>query len=191
MFKETPAGAPPAIQAWFYPGETYGYEFVYPHDQAMKIAQANHQSVLAMKETPKSTTDEERRAAMTTTEVTRIDANGKPVSSDEALKNSSSRRPSSTTTAANRPPAAAPGSTAANAPSTPSSTAGTSTRASTTAQSNAADRNRAVGTNGAHSNTASRSSRRLPRTAGELPLYELLSGLAFAGSFAIRAFRRR
>jgi hypothetical protein len=39
------------------------------------------------------------------------------------------------------------------------------------------------------SNTAPR--RRLPKTAGELPLIELLSGLAFAGGFGIRAFRRR
>src|SRR5436190_22111595 len=36
MFSETAAGAPPAVQAWFYPGETYGYEFAYPRQQAMK-----------------------------------------------------------------------------------------------------------------------------------------------------------
>src|SRR3954447_13445986 len=47
MFKEAAAGAPPAVQVWFYPGETYGYEFAYPHDQALKIAKATHQSVLA------------------------------------------------------------------------------------------------------------------------------------------------
>src|SRR6185436_10649376 len=47
MFKESPAGAPAAVQAWFYPGETYGYEFAYPHDQALKIAKATHQPVLA------------------------------------------------------------------------------------------------------------------------------------------------
>src|SRR6478672_4726399 len=43
MFKETPAGAPQAVQAWFYPGETYGYEFAYPHDQALKIARDDDQ----------------------------------------------------------------------------------------------------------------------------------------------------
>jgi hypothetical protein len=48
MFKETPAGAPQAVQAWFYPGERYGYEFAYPHDQALKIAKATHGSVLAV-----------------------------------------------------------------------------------------------------------------------------------------------
>src|SRR5262249_6548834 len=187
MFKETPAGAPPAVQAWFYPGETYGYEFVSPHDQAMKIARATHGSVLAMKETPKASTDEGRRSAMTTTEVTRIDENGKPVSTDEALKNSSRPRTNS-------------GSPASTATTTaPANTGTASARATTTPQPNTADRNRAVGTSGTQtpasstpqSNAASQSPRRLPRTAGELPLYELLSSLAFAGSFAVRAFRRR
>jgi MYXO-CTERM domain-containing protein len=29
-FWETPAGNPPAVRAWFYPGDNYGQEFVYP-----------------------------------------------------------------------------------------------------------------------------------------------------------------
>ena len=49
MFREAPAGAPEAVKAWFYPGETTGYEFVYPHDQALKIAKAMHTSVLTAK----------------------------------------------------------------------------------------------------------------------------------------------
>jgi hypothetical protein len=205
MFKETPAGAPPAVQTWFYPGETIGYEFAYPHDQALKIAKATHGSVLAMKNTPQSSTDEARRAAMTTADVTRVDENDKQVSADERLKDSSSLHPSNTTTASkaaatttapNRAPssAAAPQTTTAQS----STAARSNTAQSTTARSATADRNRAVGTSGtqagattgtAQSNTASR--RRLPRTAGELPLYELLSGLALAGSFGIRAFRCR
>ena len=39
-FYETPAGSPEAIKTWFYPGDTTGYEFVYPKEQAMKIADA-------------------------------------------------------------------------------------------------------------------------------------------------------
>jgi hypothetical protein len=212
MFKETPAGAPAAVQAWFYPGETYGYEFVYPHDQALKIAKATHQSVLAMKDNPRSSTDEERRSAMTTTEVTRIDENDKPVSTDEALKDSSARRPSNTAPASSTaadPSASTAGSSPTTTQTSPAATtagAAMSPRANTAAQSTTAqarpgtaDRNRAVGTSGtqagaatdtAQSNTAA-SRRRLPRTAGELPLYELISGLAFAGGLGIRAFRRR
>jgi hypothetical protein len=29
-FEERASGSPPAIRAWFYPGDNYGFEFVYP-----------------------------------------------------------------------------------------------------------------------------------------------------------------
>ena len=29
-FEERPSGSPPALHTWFYPGDTYGLEFVYP-----------------------------------------------------------------------------------------------------------------------------------------------------------------
>jgi LPXTG-motif cell wall-anchored protein len=93
MFNEAAAGAPPAVKVWFYPGESYGYEFAYPHDQAMKIAKATHQPVLSYDDhSAASTTDEGRVASMRGAEVARIDENGKPVSSDEALKESSGAR---------------------------------------------------------------------------------------------------
>ena len=34
-------GSPEAIKAWFYPGETTGFEFVYPRKQAKKPASTN------------------------------------------------------------------------------------------------------------------------------------------------------
>jgi hypothetical protein len=34
---ETPAGTPPALQGWFYPGEESGFEFVYSRRQARAI----------------------------------------------------------------------------------------------------------------------------------------------------------
>src|SRR5712664_3963594 len=73
MFKETPAGSPQAIQSWFYPGETHGYEFVYPHDQALKIAKATRTGVLVIKDNPQTSTEAERMASMKSAEVTRID----------------------------------------------------------------------------------------------------------------------
>src|SRR3954454_3067183 len=32
---ERPSNSPEAIKAWFYPGDQYGQEFVYPHQRAM------------------------------------------------------------------------------------------------------------------------------------------------------------
>jgi hypothetical protein len=37
-FKETREGATPAVQYWYFPGERIGKEFIYPKDQAMRIA---------------------------------------------------------------------------------------------------------------------------------------------------------
>jgi hypothetical protein len=39
-FEET-AGSPETIKVWFYQGETIGHEFVYPTDQARRIAAAS------------------------------------------------------------------------------------------------------------------------------------------------------
>jgi len=38
---ETPAGVPPAVRAWFYPGDNFGQEFAYPKDEVARISAAN------------------------------------------------------------------------------------------------------------------------------------------------------
>ena len=43
-FMETPEGAPAAIKAWWYPGNTIGWEFIYPEEQALKLAKAGEAS---------------------------------------------------------------------------------------------------------------------------------------------------
>lgn len=47
-FEERAAGAPEAIKAWFYPGDNYGDEFVYPKSRATELAKVTHQQVPAM-----------------------------------------------------------------------------------------------------------------------------------------------
>src|SRR5436190_13065915 len=48
LFSERAGGTPQAVKVWYYPGDRVGNEFVYPKSQAMRIAKATHQSVLAM-----------------------------------------------------------------------------------------------------------------------------------------------
>ena len=134
LFAERARGVPQAVKAWFYPGETIGNEFVYPKSQAVAIAKATHETVLATNET--STDNEHMRSA----EVGRVDESGQMTSGGAA--------PKPTTTASN---------------------------ATTTA-----------GTSGAR---ATRSE--LPRTASELPMFGLLSGLAIVASLGLRRARRR
>src|SRR3954471_17096595 len=145
MFRETAAGAPPAVQAWFYPGETYGYEFAYPHDQALKIAKATHQSVLAYNDDSKSSaSDSDRMASMTKSEVSRIDENDRPVSNDEALKESSERRtPVATTAPAAASTAPAPAAVGTSGSSSAAGSMNRSTTANDTSRSSSTTAGRA------------------------------------------------
>lgn len=47
-FEERTAGAPEAVRAWFYPGEQFGQEFVYPKVRAMELAKQNNTPVPSM-----------------------------------------------------------------------------------------------------------------------------------------------
>ena len=47
-FDEREANSPPAVKAWFYPGDTYGQEFVYPKVRAVRLAGVVHQPVPSM-----------------------------------------------------------------------------------------------------------------------------------------------
>jgi len=47
-FEERPAGSPEAVKAWFYPGEDYGHDFVYPKPKAAQLAKVNHAPVPSM-----------------------------------------------------------------------------------------------------------------------------------------------
>ena len=77
-FYETPAGAPAAVKTWWYPGETTGYQFIYPRAQARQIAQNTGKTILTTKSA--STKSEETKTA----ELARVDAQGKDSDVDAA-----------------------------------------------------------------------------------------------------------
>lgn len=202
LFAERPAGSPQAIRAWFYPGETIGNEFVYPKSQAMRIAKETHQSVLAMDEDTKSTTDEERMNSMKGASVSRVDENGQNASNANA-------RPAGTSAAATTTDRSAQQSKPATTTATSAGTPAASTTASddarlkngsgrdartrnNAAMNNAAkSKSNAVGTSG-QTNAANRNGRRsLPRTASNLSLFEALSGLFLVTALGVRYARTR
>lgn len=51
-FGERAAGSPQAIREWFYPGETFGLEFVYPKVRAQELARETGTPVLAAEVKP-------------------------------------------------------------------------------------------------------------------------------------------
>jgi flagellar basal body-associated protein FliL len=46
-FRERAEGQPEAIKAWFYPGDNWGQEFVYPKARAIQLAKVTQEPVLA------------------------------------------------------------------------------------------------------------------------------------------------
>jgi hypothetical protein len=47
-FAERAVGMPEAIRAWFYPGDNYGQEFVYPKQRAVELAKVTNTPILVM-----------------------------------------------------------------------------------------------------------------------------------------------
>jgi hypothetical protein len=70
-FRETREGTTPAVQYWYYPGEKIGKEFIYPKDQALKIAQRTGATV-------KTEEGEVSASAAATTDTSVIKGSGVP-----------------------------------------------------------------------------------------------------------------
>lgn len=69
LFWEVPAGQPPALRAWFYPGDNFGQEFAYPQHMSTQLAAA------AKTEVP--TTTAKAPEEMKTAPVSKVDETGK------------------------------------------------------------------------------------------------------------------
>jgi len=164
MFGERPAGAPQAIQAWFYPGNRTGEEFVYPRTQAAKIAKANRRPVLATADRNDKGTETERMKAMRSGEVGRVNERGE-MTTESSDQSRVAAGQSDRATSSN--PSASP------APADRSASAQRSTP-TTTSDPNAVSRN---------------TRRELPQTASNLPLYGMLSAGALALALTIRRVR--
>jgi hypothetical protein len=82
-FEERAKGAPEALRAWFYPGDNFGQEFVYPKAKAVEFAETAEAPVLAARIEPEekpeelvnepvvAVTPEKEEAAITPTPETR------------------------------------------------------------------------------------------------------------------------
>ena len=74
-FMETAEGMPPAIKSWWYPGRTIGWEFIYPKEQALRLAKGASAPVLTTTNAQNDTTEE-----MKTADLTRVSASGSETS---------------------------------------------------------------------------------------------------------------
>lgn len=213
-FRETPSDHPPALRYWYYAGERSGQEFVYPKEQAMKIAQASGEPVMAV---DSSSNDIE---SMKKGDISRIDgaaANAQPTSSAAGETASAAREASPAPT---RDSVAAPESAAARTESSDMNRAqaaatepGQMDRTTGShpmvtpphpAARERADAQAPAGTSGSSSadarptgtsgrddvDTAQGSARELPRTAGNSMTAAVLGFIALGAALGVRLMRR-
>ena len=185
-FRETREGTTPAVQFWYYPGEKIGKEFIYPKDQAMRIAQRTGAGVMtedgrigadgqvaASTQTttsePASVQAEASVSAPAQETAVAVEAQGTGVVEGSGL-------PAERTTASADANVAVGTSGQAN-PSGSTRQEGTMAQANTTAN---------MQNNDSNNNVASE----LPATASPLALSGLLGLLSLMGAAGIRAFRQ-
>jgi hypothetical protein len=164
MFRETREGSTPAVQFWYFPGEKIGKEFIYPKDQAQRIAARTGAAV----RTEDGVVEGAGIAgvqAETRTEV----------SAEAAAQPAPEPSPSPEPAAAAEPPAQAAAEPVSPEPAP-------------VAQAEV-EAPRAVGTSGQAESQIARADE-LPRTASPLALSGLLGLLSLAGAAGIRAFRK-
>lgn len=162
-FRETPSNMPPALRYWYYAGEKSGNEFVYPKSQALTIARASGEDVLAI-DTDSADIEDMKKGTPA-----RVSANAEPQSpTAQTAIPATTTEPSANPAQTTPPPMAA-------APERP---------APTTAPAATAQAERPTGTSGRSEPSE------LPRTASELPAIGLIGAFALAAALALRAARK-
>ena len=161
MFKETREGATPAVQYWYFPGEKIGKEFIYPKDQAERIAART------------GATSAPRTASLKGAGIAAV---------AEASAGASARAPRG---GASAEPAPAPAARSRGSTGAPSQRRSRRRRRASVALRPAAQRGAAPGRRRS-GQAAPRDE--LPRTASPLALSGLLGLLSLAGAAGLRLF---
>lgn len=84
-FMETSSSMPHAVRTWWYPGDSTGFEFIYPKEQARLLAKGLPESVLTTKAqttTTAQTDTQELTRISSTGQETPVDSNAKPTASE-------------------------------------------------------------------------------------------------------------
>ena len=178
-FMETASGTPAAIRTWWYPGERRGYEFIFPKEQARRLAMGASQPVL--------TTD----AQTTTTEQTNTAELSRVGSSGQETDVSASAAP----TAATPGGTTQEGTIAASSLSiaTPSIPAAGSAPVATSTASAQPPAAGPVSTQASSAQTGSTRAARteLPRTASQLPLVAMVGTITLLSAASLQYWRTR
>jgi hypothetical protein len=161
-FIETAAGTPAAIRTWWYPGQRTGYEFIYPKEQARRLAMGGGSPVLT---TQAQTTATEQT---NTSELTRVGSSGQ-----ETQVSATTAPAASTPTGGTQEGQIASSSISIATPTVPAvASAGGAVPPNQTA-------------------STSRARTELPRTASQAPLVAMVGTVALTTAATLRYWRTR
>jgi len=160
MFKEMAADATPAVQYWYFPGERIGKEFIYPKDQASRIAKASGTQVLTAESESASVSSINAQGEVTEW---KREAPAQVAAAPQADSNPIQSQVQIAPEPAPQAQAAAPAASAEPVP---------------------------VGTSGIAAESQVARADTLPQTASPLALTGLLGLLSLAGAAGVRAYRK-
>lgn len=181
---ETPAGAPRALRAWFYPGDNFGQEFAYPKDEATSLTAEVHQKVPELSEEDQAYLASKSQKAETKTET--AEAASAPVAPAPETPPPAPEQPAVTDNSAAMPPAESSNQAPAPAPepaASSESTSSTSTASAPPAESQ--DQMKAETDHMA--STSEQPTKELPKTGSYVPLLGLSGFLAVGAALVLRA----
>jgi hypothetical protein len=125
-FSERPAGQPPAVAEWFYPGDNYGQQFVYTNYQPRQVAQltpTEQSTSQDMTTTPSQDTSTPAATSQPTTPSDASQTTAPQTDTTPAATPDTSNTQTDTTTPAPAAPAAPADNTNSNATTTSTDTA--------------------------------------------------------------------
>lgn len=184
-FMETAANTPPAIKTWWYPGTPIGHEFIYPKEQALRLARSASEPVLT---TQTATTDTSSTEEIRSADLARVSASGsesavtadaKPAASTPTGTAQEGQLAASTIKLLETPLPSSPAATTASQPASDASSAQT---ASTSTSSS---------TESAPAATSAPKRTSLPKTATNLPLVGAIGAALLATGFGLWVWRAR
>jgi hypothetical protein len=180
-FMEVAANQPAAIRTWWFPGRTTGHEFIYPKDQATRLAKGSNGPVLTV------ANDAKTADAMRDAELARVNDSAQTTAVDTRASASAvtgkavtGRASADTGTRAQaQPPATTPPPAETPATTVPQSTAVTQRKV-----------DRPAGTPSTSTESVQTTRTELPSTATPLPLIALVGFGSLAGAAALRLRRK-
>lgn len=178
-FMETASGTPAAIRTWWYPGERRGYEFIFPKEQARRLAMGASQPVLT---TDAQTTTAEQT---NTADLLRVGSRGQETDVSASAAPTAAT-PSGTTQQGH----IASSSLSISTPSIPAAGGAPVATSIARAPTPSAEAG-SVQTNSAQTRSARTARTQLPQTASQLPLVAMIGTITLLSAVSLHYWRTR